>query len=189
MRVLIFGGTGLIGRVTAQQLRASGCDVAIAGRTAGSAAAAGTQSYALDITRHDDVDAVTADWKPEAIVQLAACLQSDCDRDPARGIAVNLDGHVNVLEAACANGVRRVVFGSSIAAYGQCDGPLCEGAPPSADTTLYGQTKWIGETLGDSYARKADLEFVAPQQPTRFEVLRTFKSVSIFVSHKPKPAT
>jgi len=161
MRILLFGGTGLIGRATAQQLRTGGCDVAVAGRTAGSGEASGPRSYALDITRRDDVNAVTADWKPEVIVQLAACLQSDCDRDPARAVATNIDGHVNVLEASQAHGVRRVVFGSSIAAYGQREGPLCEGEPPSADTTLYGQTKWIGETLGGSYVRKADIEFVA----------------------------
>jgi nucleoside-diphosphate-sugar epimerase len=161
MRILLFGGTGLIGRVTAKQLGVGGCDVAVAGRTAGSGTATVSRRYALDITRQDDVSAAIADWKPEVIVQLAACLQSDCERDPSRGIAVNIDGHVNVLEAACANNVRRVVFGSSIAAYGQREGPLREGESPSADTTLYGQTKWIGETLGDSFARKADLEFVA----------------------------
>lgn len=161
MRILLFGGTGLIGRVTAQQFCEGGYDVAIAGRTVGSRTVTGLRGYALDITRQDDVNAAIADWKPEVIVQLAACLQGDCERNPARGIAVNIGGHANVLESACANGVRRVVFGSSIAAYGVREGPMYEDDPPSADTTLYGQTKWIGETLGLAYAQKSSLEFVA----------------------------
>jgi nucleoside-diphosphate-sugar epimerase len=198
MRILLFGGTGLIGRVTAQQLRADGCDVAVAGRTAGAGDVSGTRSYALDITRRDDVNAVTADWKPEVIVQLAACLQSDCDRDPARAVATNIDGHLNVLEAACAHGVRRMVFGSSIAAYGQRKGQLCEGEPPSADTTVYGQTKWIGERLEDLYARKAGLEFVALRYSgvfgsgpvhgagmalTRAELLRTVSNEGVVLDY------
>ena len=58
---------------------------------------------------------------------------------------INVGGTENVASAAAAEGVRRVVFFSTIAVYGPSSGQLIdEKTPPHPDTT-YGQTKLAAE--------------------------------------------
>jgi UDP-glucose 4-epimerase len=51
--------------------------------------------------------------------------------DPRGSARVNLDGTLNVLEAARDCGVRKVVFSSSCAVYGSARPPVKESAPPA----------------------------------------------------------
>jgi nucleoside-diphosphate-sugar epimerase len=86
------------------------------------------------------------------VVHLAAFLQFACERDPAQAIRVNVDGTLNVLEACRHANIGRVVFGSSIAAYGERADLMREDDPPTARLGLYGMTKLLGEMLGKRYA-------------------------------------
>ncbi len=51
----------------------------------------------------------------DGIVHLAAILPTVAQREPLRATEVNVDGSLNVLEIARRFGVRRFVFGSSLA--------------------------------------------------------------------------
>ena len=99
--------------------------------------------------------------RPDVVVHLAAFLQYACEQDPAQAVKVNVDGTLNVLEACRRLGVRRMVFASSIAAYGERGDLMREDDPPGARTGLYGMTKRLGEMLGERYAALHGLEFVA----------------------------
>ena len=74
---------------------------------------------------------------------------------------------VNTLEAARIAGVRRVVFSSSVAAYGNTVADsLTETSPSTLATTsplsaVYGTTKLLGESLGLFYQEKFGVEFNA----------------------------
>jgi uronate dehydrogenase len=75
----------------------------------------------------------------------------------------NVIGVYNVLEAAHLEGVRRVIFASTIQAVGgnlSADVPFENQAPPRP-STLYGVTKVLGETMGRWYHDKRGLEFIA----------------------------
>lgn len=102
------------------------------------------------------------------IVHTAAnpMLTLGAQRDPYAAIQLNIMGTVNVIEAARAFGIRRVVVSSSnvlnhflVPGDGSGD-PMREGAWPRP-STFYSATKQAIESLGLNYARWTGLEFAA----------------------------
>ena len=77
----------------------------------------------------------------------------------------------HVLKGALEQGVRRVVYTSSIAAMGYgpelAELPLNESAPARPDD-LYGTTKWFGEILCQRVSRHSALETVCMRPPAFF---------------------
>lgn len=161
LRVAVLGGSGLIGSATAARLSAQGCRVTVLSRKRPSSMPAGCDWRAADVVDAAGLHAALDALRPGAIVHLAAFLQFACEQDPAQAIRVNVDGTVHVLEACRALGLRRLVFASSIAAYGERTDLMREDDPPGARTGLYGMTKRLGEMLGSRYADLHGLEFVA----------------------------
>ena len=81
-----------------------------------------------------------------AIIHLAGLQVPFCKADPALGAWVNVEGTVNVLEAARKNGLKRTIYASSAAAHG-----LPVGGPHLA--TLYGVYKLDNEQTAAVYCR------------------------------------
>ena len=79
-----------------------------------------------------------------AIVHLAGLQVPFCKADPAAGARVNVEGTINVLEAARHAGIRRTVYASSVAALG-----MPPGGPNLA--TLYGVYKLANEYSAKVY--------------------------------------
>ncbi|HEX9998132.1 MAG TPA: NAD(P)-dependent oxidoreductase, partial [Abditibacterium sp.] len=77
-------------------------------------------------------------------------------------VPANIVGVHNVLEAARLEGVRRVVFASTVQTVGMRHGDsnIAPEEPPRP-STLYGATKVMGEVLGRFYHDKHGLEFIA----------------------------
>lgn len=75
----------------------------------------------------------------------------------------NIEGLYNVLVAAHEEGVRRVVFTSSVQAVGDHLRQASEPAEThiNAPNSLYGITKIFGELLGEWFHKRRNLEFVA----------------------------
>jgi UDP-glucose 4-epimerase len=118
-----------------------------------------------DILRLNEL--IDASQGADGIFALAGFLTLPMSLNPSLGVAVNTTGVVNTLEAARIAHVRRVVFSSSVAAYGNT---LAETLTEEAGTTMagvspiaavYGTTKLLGETLGLFYAQKYGVEFNA----------------------------
>lgn len=84
--------------------------------------------------------------RPCAIIHLAALQVPFCKADPIAGANVNVVGTVNVFEAARRLGIRRIVYASSIAAYGAME----EGH--GAMRTLYGAYKYCDEQIARVYS-------------------------------------
>lgn len=80
--------------------------------------------------------------------------------DPLRFHAANLTGFLNILEAARSEGVKRVVYASSSAVYGDDSSPIkteeCLGSPLSP----YALTKLADEIYADQYHRHYQLETI-----------------------------
>lgn len=165
MTTLVLGGNGLIGAYTVASLVAAGRPVAVFSRTPPGfllRPLAGRFTWIKgDVTDAHGVADAVARSGAKRIAHLAALLQFGCDNDPRQATEVNVGGTVNVLEAARLFGVERVVFASSSAAYGIRSDRLLEDAPISADISLYGMTKLMGERLGTRYGEVHGLGFVA----------------------------
>jgi divinyl chlorophyllide a 8-vinyl-reductase len=109
--VLLLGGTGSIGRATAQALRAAGADViALLRPGADAGALAGCATVAGRVTDPATLAAVMAEVRPWAVV---SCLASRTGV-PADAWAVDHAAHAAALTAAVAEGVARFVLLSAI---------------------------------------------------------------------------
>ena len=110
----------------------------------------------------------------DGVLHLAAVMSLTMDRDPWTGIDVNIRGAQNAIEAACTNGVAKLVFASSNAVYGYGPGIVgdlvestpfhSKNAPPAA--ILYGASKIIGEQLCRDAYRKRGLNYVVLRYST-----------------------
>ncbi len=161
MRVALVGGTGLIGTASADALAVAGHHVTLVSRHPPGSTPAGAEWVRGDIGDPAAIHAALAAAHPDAVLHLAAYLQFACEQNPAEAVRVNVDGTLNVLEACRTLGIGRMVFGGSIASYGERTDVMREDDPPSASTGLYGMTKRLGEMLGVRYAGLYGLTFVS----------------------------
>jgi len=172
MKAMVTGGAGFIGSNLVDALLARGDTVTVVddlstGRRQNldSALAGGADLAEADIRDAGALTALARQREPEVIFHLAA--QIDVRRsvaEPAFDAGINVGGTANVLDAARAAGVRRLVFTSTGGAvYGEGDGqelPLGEGAP-IAPMAPYGQSKFAGEGYLALYRRLYGLSAVA----------------------------
>jgi len=161
VRAAIIGGTGSIGMATAARLGQQGVDVTILSRSEPRALPPGVEWAHADVTERDTVRAALERAKADRVVHLASLLQIACQRDPKEAGRVNVDGTVNVLEACRDLGIERVVFGSSIAVYGERFNLMRETDELPPDATLYGITKQLAESWGERFRLRHGVHFIA----------------------------
>ncbi|MCY4175963.1 MAG: NAD-dependent epimerase/dehydratase family protein [Acidimicrobiaceae bacterium] len=91
----------------------------------------------------------------DRVIHLAALQVPLCRADPSTGAAVNVQGTVNMFEAALEHGIAPVVYASSIAVYGTADdypSPVLSADDALKPTTLYGVYKVANEQTAAIYA-------------------------------------
>ena len=148
-RVLVTGATGALGPRVVAALHAAGYRI---------------RTFSIDAPQPgmlpDDVEVQIGDISDpqmvqaamagcEAVIHMAALLHIVNPSPELRPKyeRVNVDGTATVVEEAMAAGVRRVVFFSTIAVYGDSGGQiLTEETPPQPDT-FYAQTKLEAEKI------------------------------------------
>jgi nucleoside-diphosphate-sugar epimerase len=161
VRAAIIGGTGSIGMATAARLAEQGVDVTVMSRTAPPALPPALEWAHADVTDPAALRAALERAKADRVVHLASLLQMACQRDPQEAGRVNVDGTVNVLDACRDLGIERVVFGSSIAVYGERSDLMRETDELPADASLYGITKQLAEAWGERYRMRHGVHFIA----------------------------
>jgi UDP-glucose 4-epimerase len=169
MRALVTGGAGFIGSNLVDALLERGAEVDVlddlsTGREANleQALGRGARLHVLDVRDSQEVRSLFEQVRPEVVFHLAA--QIDVRKslsDPAWDASINVGGTVNVLEAARATGVPRVVNTSTGGAiYGEADTiPTPETALPYPEAA-YGQSKYAAEGYCGLYERLYDLSSV-----------------------------
>lgn len=106
-----------------------------------------------DIRDRDAMLRLFAEHRPRAVVHLAAMAGvRPSIEQPAYYTAVNLDGTVNLLDAAVANGCERFLFASSSSVYGNNEKvPFAEDDRVDYPISPYAATKKAGELLCHTY--------------------------------------
>jgi nucleoside-diphosphate-sugar epimerase len=166
MHALITGGAGFIGSHLLRSLLDQGHQVRVLDNLS-------SGSYARIADRAGQIDFVEADICDTAAVQAAmpgievvfhlAALVSVVEsiEQPQQAYASNVMGTLNVLDAARAAGVRRVVQASSCAVYGNTEQlPVGEDVPPDP-LSPYASSKLSAEQLGRLYSSLYELPTVA----------------------------
>ena len=148
--VLVTGGSGFIGGALVDALVAAGRPVRALARSDGAAQA----------LRDRGAEPVTGD------VHHAAGVNTFCLADPTPMERVNVDGSGNVIAAAAAAGVSKVVYTSSAAAIGEAHGTVGTENSPHRGSFLsaYERTKYLAErrVLLDAAELGVDVVCVSP---------------------------
>ena len=166
MKVLVTGGAGFIGSHLMRYLRQRG-DEAIAldnlsvGRREN--LEEGMELIEMDV-RDERLAGVIATGQYDAVVHLAGqTLVSQSLEEPAFDADSNIIGMIRVLEAVRQSGVRRVVFSSTAAVYGDVperDLPIKE-AHVLSPMSFYGLSKVTAERYLELYHECFGLDYVA----------------------------
>ncbi len=158
MRAFVTGATGFVGAAVAEALTRAGWEVrALARRPAGQERlrALGAEIVAGDLG--DGARLERALRGCEALFHVAADYRLGA-RDPDTLYRTNVEGTRNILTAAAAAGVARIVHTSSVATIGiPADGtPGDERTPVSLAAMIghYKRSKFLGEQVALDYARR-----------------------------------
>src|SRR5579872_1046511 len=152
-RVLVLGGTGMLGHKLVQRLTARGFWIAATARSASllkspaaRASIAGAKRIFddVDVLDDDQLSDVVATAEPDVIVNAVGVIkQIDAAKDPVATIATNaLLPHR--LAALCAKRGIRLIHVSTDCVFSGRKGPYSERSPPDAED-LYGRSKLLGE--------------------------------------------
>jgi UDP-glucose 4-epimerase len=170
MKTLVTGGAGFIGSNLVDALVARGDDVAVIDNLATgkrenleNAIANGAELIELDVRDAEAVTAAVERVAPEVIFHLAA--QIDVRKsvtDPAHDSRVNVEGTINVLNAAQASGVRRLINTSTGGAiYGEGQILPAPEDHPVAPESPYGLSKFCAENYCALFTRLHGLSTVS----------------------------
>lgn len=137
MKTLIVGATGVLGRTLVPLLAASGHEVLAASRSARPGPVdglPGTTTVRLDVLDADAVHRVVDQHRPDAIVHVATAIPDPIDPKKvgeqfARTNRLRTEGTANLVVAAEAAGVSRIVAEGLAYAYQQGDAIRTEDAP------------------------------------------------------------
>ena len=167
MRILVTGGAGFIGSHVVRALLAENHEVTVLDNVSTGiwehVPQGEVHCWTMDI-RDERARREIAQSHFDGIIHLAGQTMVDVSiRDPYFDADENLMGTVNILEAARKSGVRRVVFASTAAVYGdvaQNRLPLVE-ETPLLPLSFYGFTKMAVEHYLNLYQRNYGLSYVA----------------------------
>ncbi|MDH3739920.1 MAG: NAD-dependent epimerase/dehydratase family protein [Alphaproteobacteria bacterium] len=179
MKVVITGGTGMLGRRLALRLLAADELVGPSGRTealdrltlvdAFEPAEPPPDDPRVEIVSADICDRTVArrviDDSVDSVFHFAAVVSGGAEADFDLGYQVNLDGARNVFEACRASaGLPRLVFTSSLAVYGGFRDIVDD--TPLTPQTSYGAQKATGELMVNDYSRKGFFDGRSLRLPT-----------------------
>jgi len=145
---LVTGGSGFIGSHVVDRLVAEGADVVVFDKRVREENLADALPSGRVRTLEGDVTEPAAVRQAAegvaGVFHMAVLPLGPCSEDPRRCVEVNVDGTLNVLEAAREAGAKKVVFSSASSVYGDTNETMDESHPLGA-RTMYGASKIAGE--------------------------------------------
>jgi len=163
MRILVTGGAGFIGTFTCDQLRKNGHEIIILDNlVTGSRKNVSSEDTLIigDITDKKVYDTFTNE-KIDVIIHLAAQTSvPESIIDPLNDQKQNIEGTLRILQAAKELGVKRVIFASSAAVYGNNEKiPIVE-TESLLPTSPYGISKMTCEKYIEVFCKSHNIDYI-----------------------------
>lgn len=152
VKILVTGASGFLGGFVCEALVDAGHEVGAMVRRGGSEPQ-GTTAFLANLSDRDSLSRAMKLAEPECVVHLAAEIASQ--RDPKKIAAANVGGTGDLILAAEAAGVRRMVFTSTVVT-GDAGGRVLTEETELPVETIYGRSKMEGERM----LRNSELEDV-----------------------------
>jgi len=151
MKVLVTGGAGYIGSVVVAQLVAAGHKVVVYDNLSKGHRESVPSAATLivgDVGDRAALDATFTEHQPEAVMHFAAWIEAgESMQNPAKFFRNNTANALTLLETVLAHNVRRFVFSSTAALYGDPEStPICE-SDKLLPTNAYGESKLLVEQM------------------------------------------
>lgn len=164
-RILITGGAGFIGSNTVKYALSIGLNVSVLDSFDNAVISKhalqklGVNVLGLNIENSQDLELMNDQY--DAIVHLAAQVSvPNSIQDPEKNHSVNVDGTKHLLQFAQQNDVKRFIFASSSAVYGDCETmPLREDSKGELQSP-YAQSKSLVEDIVHEYFQQGE-EFLS----------------------------
>ena len=167
MPVLLIGGTGFIGARVVKFLVEDGEQVVIMDLSPNTTRIKELERQVSiihgSITSIEGIIETMKKHQVTKIINLAYRLDSESDQYPHEAIKANVMGTSNVFEAARIMGIKRVVWASSVAVYGdkkRAEGILQNEDAPCVPITVYGAGKQFTEFMIQFYNAKYEMDIV-----------------------------
>ena len=164
MRVLVTGGAGYIGSVVTEELVGDGHEVVVYDslyKGHRGAVVEGAELVEADLMDGERLRQTFRERGTEAVIHMAAdSLVGESVLNPSKYYRNNVVAGLVLLDAMNEAGVRRIVFSSTAATYGEPEKQPIEEADATNPTNTYGQTKlafehalrWYEHAYGIRYA-------------------------------------
>ncbi|GGH29263.1 UDP-glucose 4-epimerase GalE [Paenibacillus segetis] len=162
MAILVTGGAGYIGSHTVAELLSRGKEVVVIDNLQSGHAESllGGKLYEGDLRDKELLAKLFAENEIEAVIHFAAnSLVGESMQNPVKYYDNNVYGTLCLLEAMDAANVRKIVFSSTAATYGEPKKVPIEETDLTQPTNVYGETKltmermmaWFDQVLGIKY--------------------------------------
>ncbi|WFR55267.1 UDP-glucose 4-epimerase GalE [Anaerocolumna sp. AGMB13025] len=187
MTVLVLGGAGYIGSHTVYELIDQGQDVVVVDNLETGykeAVHEKARFYQGDIRNRSFIDSVFEQEKIDAVIHFAAnSLVGESMTNPLKYYDNNLCGTKVLLESMVAHDIKKIVFSSTAATYGEPDRvPILE-TDKTEPTNTYGETKLSMEKMFKWVDKAHGLRYVSLRY---FNACGAHKSGTIGEAHNPE---
>ena len=165
MKTLVTGGAGYIGSVCAEELLNAGHEVTVFDNLSeGHRAAVDPRAQFVQgcLSHPAEIALALKASRAEAVLHFAAhALVGESMQNPAKYFRNNVAAGLNLLEACVAAGVKKIVFSSTCATYGNPDRLPIDESLPQNPINPYGESKLFFERILQWFRSIHGLEFVA----------------------------
>jgi len=165
MNVLVTGGVGYVGSIVTEELLKTGYQVVILDNLQQGhkeATAKGARLIIGDIRNNQDLDKIFKANKFDAVMHMAAETVVEFSMtDPQRYFQNNITGGINLLDAMLKHNVKKLIFSSSAATYGEPVKVPMEENHPQLPVNSYGETKLMFEKVLAWYGRAYGLKHIS----------------------------
>ena len=165
MSILVTGAAGYIGSVCSEVLISRGMSViALDSLLEGHRGAVppGATFCQVDLADRAQLEAVFTKHKVDAVMHFAAeALVAKSMREPSIFYATNVASGVNLLDAVTRHGVKKFIFSSTAATYGEPEIVPIPEDHPKAPINPYGKSKLVFEQILADYKLYTGLQYVS----------------------------